>query len=121
MEKLIKETFIEKVFDYEKAKELDVPVVKSKGAKPIIIDFYAEWCGPCKAVAPILEELNKEIEGIDIYKINTEEQHELAQVFGITSIPSLLFIPLQGQPQMVNGALSKDNFKEIIKDLFKIG
>jgi thioredoxin 1 len=101
MEHLTKQTFSEKVFNYEKNKEWQF-----EGNLPCLIDFYADWCGPCKMVAPVLEELQKEYKGkINIYKINTEEQQELAGVFGIKSIPSLLFVPKDGQPQMAQGAL----------------
>jgi thioredoxin 1 len=117
MENLTKETFIEKVFDYENEKEW-----KFKGNKPAIIDFYADWCGPCKMVAPILEELSNEYEGqIDIYKIDTDAQHELAGAFGIRSIPSLLFIPLNNQPQMSMGALPKNAFEQAIKEVLEVG
>jgi len=101
LEHLTKETFLSKVFNYETNKEW-----KFEGDKPCVIDFYADWCGPCKIVAPVLEELSREFEGkLDIYKVNTEEEQELAAVFGIRSIPSLLFIPAEGQPQMAMGAL----------------
>ena len=113
MEYLTKETFLEKVFNYEKNTEW-----KFEGTLPCLIDFYADWCGPCKIVAPILEELAKEYDGkINIYKIDTEEQQELAAVFGIRSIPSLLFCPKDGQPQMAMGALPKDTFKKAINDI----
>ncbi|MBN2667416.1 MAG: thioredoxin [Bacteroidales bacterium] len=116
LEHLTKETFQSKVFNYETNKEW-----KFEGNKPCMIDFYADWCGPCKMVAPILEELAKEYEGkVDIYKVNTEEEQELAAVFGIRSIPSLLFVPLDGQPQMAMGALPKDTFIKAIKDVFGV-
>ena len=113
---LTKELFIEKVFDFEKEKDW-----KFIGDKPAIIDFYAEWCQPCKMVAPILEELEIEYNGlIDIYKVDTEAQQELAGMFGIRSIPSLLFIPTDGQPQMAAGALPKTSFEKAFEDIFKI-
>ncbi|MDP8267232.1 MAG: thioredoxin [Candidatus Tenebribacter davisii] len=116
MEHLTKETFQEKVFKYETNKEW-----KFEGDKPCIIDFYADWCGPCKMVAPVLEELAKEYEGkIDIYKINTEDQQELAAAFGIRSIPSVLFCPKDDKPQMSMGALPKESFVKAIKDVFKV-
>ena len=116
MEHLTQETFKEKVFDYEKNKDW-----KFEGDKPAIIDFYADWCGPCKMVAPILEELSSEYKGkLDIFKVNTEEQQELAAAFGIRSIPSLLFIPQEGQPQMAMGALPKETFKKTIEDVLKV-
>jgi len=115
-EHLTKETFIKKVFDYEKNKEW-----KFAGSRPCLIDFYADWCGPCKMVAPVIEELSGEYEGrIDVYKVDTEAEQELAAVFGIKSIPSLLFVPLEGQPQMAMGALPKDAFEKAFKDIFSI-
>lgn len=110
MENLTKDTFLQKVFNYEENKEW-----KFEGDKPCIIDFYADWCGPCKMVAPILEELSKEYEGkIDIYKVDTEAEQELSGAFGIRSIPSMLFVPMNEQPQMAQGALPKDSLKEAI-------
>ncbi|NVN96150.1 MAG: thioredoxin [Bacteroidetes bacterium] len=113
MEHLTKEIFLEKVFNYEVNKEW-----KFEGELPCIIDFYADWCQPCKMVAPILEELSKEYEGkINIYKIDTEAEQELAGAFGIRSIPSILFCPKEGQPQMSMGALPKDSFKQAIEEV----
>ena len=110
---LTKADFLEKVFNYEVNKEW-----KFEGELPAMIDFYADWCGPCKMVAPVLEELSKEYEGkINIYKIDTEVEQELAGAFGIRSIPSLLFIPKEGQPQMAQGALPKENLKEVIDNV----
>lgn len=115
-EHLTKETFQSKVFDYEKNKDW-----KFEGTKPCIIDFYADWCGPCKMVAPVLEELSKDFDGkLDVYKVNTEEQQELAAVFGIRSIPSFLFVPLDGQPQMAMGALPKETFVKALKDVLGV-
>ncbi len=113
MEHLTKATFLKKVFDYESNKEW-----KFEGELPAIIDFYADWCGPCRMVAPVLEQLSKEYEGkINIYKIDTEAEQELAAVFGIRSIPSLLFIPKEGKPQMAMGALPKESFVQAINDI----
>jgi len=113
MEHLTKETFQEKVFNYEKNKEWQF-----EGDLPCMIDFYADWCQPCKMVAPVLEELAEEYKGkINIYKVDTEAERELAGAFGIRSIPSLLFVPKDGQPQMAQGALPKESFKEVIEDL----
>ena len=113
MEHLTKETFLEKVFNYEQNKEW-----KYEGELPCLIDFYADWCQPCKMVAPVLEELAEEYKGkINIYKIDTEAERELAGAFGIRSIPSLLFCPKDGQPQMAQGALPKETFKEVIDDV----
>eukprot|EP00764_Aduncisulcus_paluster_P009511 gnl/Carplike_NY0171/3158_a4245_525.p1 GENE.gnl/Carplike_NY0171/3158_a4245_525~~gnl/Carplike_NY0171/3158_a4245_525.p1 ORF type:complete len:124 (-),score=13.30 gnl/Carplike_NY0171/3158_a4245_525:76-447(-) len=116
LEHLTKETFKEKVFNWEANKEW-----KYEGSKPCMIDFYADWCGPCKVVAPVLEELQKEYgDSIVIYKVNTEEQQELAGMFGIQSIPSLLFVPTDGQPQMAMGALPKPTFEKAIADVLKV-
>ena len=115
-EHLTKETFKRKVFDYETNKEW-----KYEGERPCIIDFYADWCGPCKMVAPVLEELSTDFSGkMDIYKVNTEEEQELASVFGIRSIPSFLFIPVNGQPQMAMGALPKETFIKAFKDVLGV-
>ncbi|MBR9999756.1 MAG: thioredoxin [Cyclobacteriaceae bacterium] len=113
MEHLTKATFLEKVFNYEQNKEW-----KYEGDLPCLIDFYADWCGPCKMVAPVLEELSKEYDGkIRIYKVDTEDQQELAAAFGIRSIPSLLFCPKEGQPQMAMGALPKPAMKKAIEEI----
>ena len=113
MEHLTKQTFLEKVFNYEVNQEW-----KFEGNKPCIIDFYADWCGPCKMVAPVLEELSKEYEGkIDVYKIDTEQEQELAGAFGIQSIPSILFVPMEGQPQMTMGAMPKQSFVQVINEV----
>lgn len=103
--------FKEKVFDYESKKEWEF-----KGDKPAIIDFYADWCGPCKMVAPIFEELSNEFQEVDIYKVDTEAEPQLSAMFGIRSIPSILFIPTDGrQPMMQAGALPKNALEDIIK------
>lgn len=116
MEYLTKETFLEKVFDYENNEEWNY-----KGAVPCIIDFYADWCGPCKMVAPIMEELSKEYSGsVNIYKIDTDEQTELAEIFGIRSIPSVLFCPVSDQPRMAVGAMPKESYIQAIQDIFGI-
>jgi thioredoxin 1 len=113
MEHLTKETFLTKVFNYEQNQEW-----KFEGELPCLIDFYADWCGPCKMVAPILEELSKEFDGkINIYKVNTEEEQELAGAFGIQSIPSMLFCPKEGKPQMAMGALPKQAMTDAINEV----
>jgi thioredoxin len=99
------------VFDYTTQKEWNF-----KGKKPAIIDFYADWCGPCKMVAPILEELSNEFPNITMYKVNTEVEQELSSLFQIRSIPSILFIPLGKQPMMQAGAMPKTALKEIIRN-----
>ncbi len=115
-EHLTKETFKSKIFDYENNKEW-----KFEGDKPCVVDFYADWCGPCKMVSPVLEELSEDFSGkLDVYKVNTEEEQELAAVFGIRSIPSILFVPLNGQPQMAMGALPRDTFIKAFKDVLGV-
>lgn len=109
---LTKAEFLTKVVDYEGSPQ----EWKYLGDKPCLIDFYADWCGPCKRVAPILEELAAEYgDQIYIYKIDTEKEQELAAAFGIRSIPSLLFVPMSGSPQMAQGALPKADLKEGIE------
>lgn len=116
VEHLTKETFLAKVFNFEENKEW-----KFEGDKPCLIDFYADWCGPCKMVAPILEELSGEYgDKLNIYKIDTEAEQELAGAFGIKSIPSLLFVPSEGQPQMAMGALPKDSLEKAIKEVLGV-
>ena len=113
MEHLTVQSFKEKVFNYEANKDW-----KFEGELPCIVDFYADWCGPCKMVSPILEELSGEYKGkINIYKVDTEKEQELASVFGIRSIPSILFIPKDGQPQMSMGAMPKESFKQAIEEV----
>jgi len=113
IEYLTKESFRDKVFNFEVNKEW-----KFEGDKPCLINFYADWCAPCKTVEPILDELDKEYIGkINIYKVDAEQQQELATMFGIRSIPSLLFVPSQGHPQLAMGALPKDSFKKAIKEV----
>lgn len=116
LEHLTKETFKQKVFNFEENKDW-----KFAGDKPCLIDFYADWCGPCKAIAPVLEELSKDYDGkLNIYKVDTEAERELAGMFGIQSIPSLLFVPSKGQPQMAQGALPKDSLKKAFEDVLKV-
>lgn len=114
---LTKEDFLKKVMNYEE----NPTEWKYLGDKPCIIDFYADWCGPCKAVAPVLEQIAEEYDGkLYVYKINTEEQQELAAVFGIQSIPTIYFCPMNENPQMAMGALPKATIKEAIKDVLKV-
>jgi thioredoxin len=110
-EHLTKDTFLTKVFNFEKNKEW-----KYEGSLPAVIDFWAPWCGPCRMVGPVIDELSKEYEGkVQFYKINTDEEQKLAGAFGIRSIPSLLFIPMTGQPKMAVGALPKEALKEAVE------
>ena len=111
---LTKADFLSKVYNYEK----NPNEWKYEGDKPAIVDFYASWCGPCKMLAPTLEALAEEYDGkVVIYKVNTENEQELASVFGIRSIPTMLFIPVSGQPQMAQGAMAKADLKQIIDDV----
>lgn len=113
--KINTQQFINLIFDYKSNPSKWV----YKGGKPAIIDFYADWCRPCKMVAPLLDELAKEYKGqINIYKINTDEENELSgSVFGIQSIPSILYIPSEGQPQMFTGAQTKEEYKKMIETI----
>ena len=116
MESLTKDSFLQKVFNYEQNKEW-----KFEGELPCIIDFYADWCGPCKMVEPILKELAQEYQGkLNIYRIDTQAQQELAATFGIQSIPSMLFVPLNDKPQMAIGALPKKALEKAIKEVLKV-
>lgn len=111
-EHLTKQTFLEKVFNYEANKDW-----KFEGDLPCVIDFWAPWCGPCRVVGPVLDELSEEYNGkVNFYKVNTDEEQELGAAFGIRSIPSLLFIPKDGQPKMAVGALPKDSLKKAIDE-----
>lgn len=113
---LTKDGFKKIFFDYETSKEWEY-----KGENPCIIDFYADWCGPCKAVAPIMEELAEEYHcNVDFYDVDTGIEQELAAVFGIRSIPSLLFVPKVGEPKMAMGALPKETFQQFITEIFNL-
>jgi len=113
---LTKKEFLEKVFNFEKNKEW-----KFEGDVPCIVDFYADWCQPCKMVAPILDEIsNEHANKINIYKVDTETERELAAAFGIQSIPSMLFCPMEGQPQMAQGALPKKSILEAMDSVLSV-
>jgi thioredoxin 1 len=115
-EKLTKEEFQKKVFDWEKGQEW-----KYEGELPAILDFYADWCGPCKMVSPILDELSRKYEGkLVVYKINTEEEPELAGMFNISSIPALFFVPKEGDPSYALGALPKAQIEKAVKEVLKV-
>ena len=111
---LTKKDFLEKVVNYEK----EPGTWRYLGDKPAIIDFYADWCGPCKRLAPELEALAEEYgDRIYIYKINTEQEQELAGVFGIRSIPTLIFVPMEGEPRIAQGALPRPQLKQLIDEV----
>ena len=111
---LNKADFLTKVADYEQ----NPTEWNYLGDQPCLIDFYTNWCGPCKALAPVLEEIAAEYAGqIYVYKINTETEQELASAFGIKSIPSLLFVPMKDQPQMAQGALPKEALRKAIQEV----
>lgn len=112
MENLTVESFKEKVFDYTNGGEWSF-----KGTKPAIIDYWASWCIPCKTLAPILEEIASEHPEIDVYKIDTDAESELAMTFGIRNIPTLLFIPLDAEPQTYVGVLPKEQFEKAISEI----
>ncbi len=111
---LTRQEFINEVANYE-ANPQDWNFL---GQRPALIDFYASWCGPCKMLAPILDELTEEYAGrVDIYKVNVEEEEELSALFGIRSVPSLLFIPMSGKPQLAQGAMAKAALKSAIQSV----
>lgn len=114
---ITKADFLKKVYDFEKNPD----EWKYLGSQPAIVDFYADWCGPCRQLSPVLDELAKEYSGkLTIYKVNVDNERGLASFFGIRSIPTLLFIPMKGKPQRSLGALSKTELKGIIKDVLKV-
>ncbi len=110
-EQLNKESFLKKIFDFEKNEEW-----KFEGELPAVVDFWAPWCGPCRMVGPIIEELSEEYSGkVNFYKVNTDEEQELMNVFGIRSIPTLLFVPKEGKPKVAVGALPKEAMQEVVE------
>lgn len=110
--------FLKKVYNYEANKN----EWKFEGNRPVIVDFYATWCGPCKVIAPILEELSKEYDGkIDVYKVDVDKEEGIARAFEISSIPTLLFIPMKGEPKVLQGAMPKDQLKKLIDDFLLNG
>ena len=114
---ITKADFLKKGYDFEKNPD----EWKYLGSQPAIVDFYADWCGPCRQLSPVLDELAKEYSGkLTIYKVNVDNERGLATFFGIRSIPTLLFIPMKGKPQRSLGALSKTELKGIIKDVLKV-
>ena len=116
MDELSKKTFCEKIYDYEKKKEWEF-----QGSLPAVIDFYADWCAPCKLVAPVMEKLSIVYGGkVNFYKVNTDHEQELATAFGIMTIPSLMFIPKQGQPHMAHGAMDHPGFVKMIQEVLGV-
>lgn len=110
------DSFKKLVFDYEKNKEW-----KYAGTKPAIIDFYADWCAPCRQLSPIVEEVAKEYSGkIVVYKVDTEKEQKLAGSLGIQSLPTLLFIPVEGKPQVSLGAIPKETLVQAINDVLLV-
>lgn len=116
IEHLTAASFKQKVFNYETNKEW-----KYAGDKPAIIDFYADWCGPCRIVAPTVAQVAEEYKGkVNVYKVNVDNEQELASVFGISGIPAILFIPMTEQPQMSSGVINKEAFDKAIKNVLKV-
>lgn len=111
---LTKAEFLNRIYDYE----TNPSKFEFKGDKPVLIDFYASWCGPCKMMAPVIEEIAREYEGkIEVYKVNVDDEQALAAKFNIRSIPTLLFIPKNGMPQMIAGAMPKDTLKAKVNEV----
>lgn len=113
---LTDDSFKQLIFNYEKDKEW-----KYQGNKPAIIDFYADWCAPCRQLSPLVEELAKQYSGkIVVYKVDTEKEGKLTQILGIQALPTLLFIPMEGKPQVTMGALPKESLEEAVNQVLKI-
>ena len=111
---LTKEQFLRRIADYEKNPDS----FRFLGSRPALIDFYAGWCGPCKMLAPLLEEVSDEYAGrVDIYKVDVEQEEELAALFRVRSIPTLVYIPLDGQIRVTQGAVGKPQLKEAIENI----
>ena len=105
--------FLKKIWDFEKNPNTFI----YKGELPAIIDFYADWCGPCRRVAPIMEKLAEEYDGkLLVYKVNTDQERGLSAAFQVKSIPMVLFIPLEGQPMMQVGALPEEGYRKVVEE-----
>ena len=105
--------FLSTVWDFEK----DPSTFVYQGELPAIVDFYADWCGPCRRVAPIMEKLAQEYDGkLLIYKVNVDQEKDLAEAFQVKSIPMVLFIPLEGQPTMQVGAMQEEGYRQVIQE-----
>ena len=105
--------FLHKVWDFED----DPNTFKYRGKLPAVVDFYADWCGPCRRVAPIMEKMAEEFEGrLVVYKVNTDQERDLAAAFNVKSIPMVLFIPVKGQPLMQVGAMQEADYRRIIEE-----
>jgi thioredoxin 1 len=115
-EHLDSEAFKKKVFDWNKHEEW-----KYEGALPAIVDFYAEWCMPCKMLGPVLEDISGKYEGkMSVFKVDIDKEPEIAGIFGVQSVPSLLFIPTEGKPSMALGALPKPQLEKAIGEVLKV-
>lgn len=113
MEYLTNAQFRAKIFDYQNKQEWE-----NQNDKPVLIDFYADWCGPCTMLTPILENMEKNYgDRVDFFKVDADQEQELLQAFGVQSLPTMLFIPKEGQPQMAKGAVQPDKLKQAIEEI----